>query len=300
MQLRELEWFTVLAETENMTAASLRLNISQPTLSRALARIERKLGVKLFDRHQNRLRLNKYGEIFQAHAVRAMNEIVRGEERIATLVDPEQGLVSLGFVHSFGGWLVPDLLNRYRTRAPSASFELRGEASDAVVNDVRQGRVDVGFVAPEPVADDLDWIPLGREELCLGVPPGHALAGRDMVAVADLVDEPMVALKVGYGMRQVTDRLFREAGITQRIEIEATELSTVYSLVAAGIGVAVVPAPQPGNRPAPTILAVALSEPSAVRHYGAVTRRGGPSGHAARRFVRFVRSSTVHPDAPHA
>lgn len=155
MELRELQWFTTLAETEHMTEASLRLNVSQPTLSRALARLERKLGVNLFDRHQNRLRLNKYGEIFQAHALRAMHEIDRGEERIATLVDPERGLVSLGFLHSFGGWLIPDLLNRYRKHAPHTSFELRGGASDAVVDDVRQGSVDIGFVAPEPAADDV-------------------------------------------------------------------------------------------------------------------------------------------------
>src|ERR687891_2674828 len=128
MELRELEWFTTLAETEHMTEASLCLNVSQPTLSRALARLERKLGVKLFDRHHNGLRLNKYGEIFQAHALRAMSELDRGEERIVTLVDPERGSVSLGFVHSFGGWLVPDLLHRYRKLAPSTSFELRGGA----------------------------------------------------------------------------------------------------------------------------------------------------------------------------
>jgi LysR family transcriptional activator of glutamate synthase operon len=129
MQLRELEWFNTLAETESVTAAALQLHISQPTLSRALARLERRLGVQLFDRHQNRLWLNKYGEIFQAHARQAMSELDRGEERIATLVDPERGSVSLGFGHSFGGWLVPDLLERYRRLAPSTSFQLRGGAS---------------------------------------------------------------------------------------------------------------------------------------------------------------------------
>src|SRR5262245_19361515 len=103
VELRELEWFTTLAETEHVTVASARLNISQPTLSRALARVERRLGVRLFDRRQNRLRLNKYGEIFQAHALRAMSEINRGEERIAALIDPERGVISLGFLHSFGG-----------------------------------------------------------------------------------------------------------------------------------------------------------------------------------------------------
>ena len=138
MQLRELEWFTTLAETQHMTEASTRLNISQPTLSRALGRLERKLGVQLFDRHQNRLRLNRYGEIFQSHALRAISELDRGEEHIATLVDPDRGSVSLGFMNSLGGWFIPDLLNRYRRHAPSTSFELRGGASAAMVDDVEE------------------------------------------------------------------------------------------------------------------------------------------------------------------
>ncbi|GHB59399.1 LysR family transcriptional regulator [Streptomyces umbrinus] len=288
MQLRELEWFTTLAETEHMTEASLRLHVSQPTLSRALARLERKVGVKLFDRHRNGLRLNKYGEIFQAHALRAMNEIDRGEERIATLVDPDRGSVSLGFIHSFGAWLVPDLLNRYRRHAPSTSFELRGGACDSVVDDVRQGHVDIGFVAPEPVSDDLDWIPLGREHLSLGVPPGHVFEGRDQVAIADLAHEPMIALRAGFGLRQVTDRLCREAGFSPRVEIEVTELSTLRALVAAGMGVAVVPASRAGRPSEPGIPSIPFSDPTAFRHYGAVIRRGGPGGQAARRFLSFV------------
>lgn len=286
MQLRELEWFTTLAETGHMTSAAEQLNISQPTLSRALSRLERKLGVQLFDRRQNRLQLNKYGEIFRAHAVRAMNELEQGAERIATLVDPDRGVVSLGFLHSFGGWLIPQLLDRYRDLAPHTSFELRGDASDAVVDDVRHGRIDIGFVAPEPSADDLLWIPLGREQLCLGIPQGHPFEGRQAIAVTDLAQEPMVALKVGYGLRQVLDRLCREAGFTPRIEIEVTELSTLRALVAAGMGVAVVPAAQPGHRSAtPT---VAFRDPAVFREYGAVIRPYGPSGRAARRFLEFV------------
>ncbi|XVQ15199.1 LysR family transcriptional regulator [Spirillospora sp. CA-255316] len=288
MELRELEWFVTLAETEHVTIAAARQNISQPTLSRALARIERKLGVRLFGRHQNRLRLNKYGEIFQAHAVRAMNEIEQGEERITTLVDLDRGVVSLGFVHSFGGWLVPELLTLYRGIAPSTSFELKGGAADAVVDNVRKGRIDVGFVAPPPAADDLQWIPLGREDLHFGVPPGHEFEGRGQIAVADM---PMVALKPGYGLRHVTDRLFQEAGPSSRIEIEVTELSTLRALVSAGIGVAIVPALQPGHLSTPR--SIPLSDAGAFRCYGAVARQYGPSGRAARRFLRFVASRTV-------
>ncbi|MEV7739730.1 LysR family transcriptional regulator [Streptomyces sp. NPDC088921] len=293
MELRELGWFVTLAETEHVTIAAARLHISQPTLSRALARLERKLGVQLFDRHQNRLHLNKYGELFRAHAVRAMNEIAQGEERITTLVDPERGVVSLGFLHSFGGWLVPELLTLYHGIAPSTSFELTGGAADAVVDDVRKGRVDIGFVAPRPVADDVEWVPLGREVLCLGVPPGHESEERGEIAVADLADEPMVALKVGYGLRHVMDRLFREAGVTPRIMIEVTELSTLRALVSAGMGVALVPAPQPGH--VSTTRTIPLTDEGAFRSYGAVARRYGPSGRAARRFLDFVASRAVPP-----
>lgn len=294
MELRELEWFVTLAETEHVTIAATRLHISQPTLSRSLARLERNLGAKLFDRQQNRLRLNKYGEIFQVHALRALGEIAQAAERITTLVDPERGLVSLGFVHSFGGWLIPDLLNDYRRIAPSTSFELNGGAADTVVDDVRKGRIDIGFVAPQPVADDLQWVPLGREDLHLGIPPGHAFEDRERIMIAELVDEPMVALKAGYGLRQVTDRLFRDAGISPRIVMEVTELSTLRALVNAGMGVAIVPAEQPGS--AGTAISVPLGDPNAFRNYGAVTRLYGPSGSAARRFMQFV-TEEAHYDA---
>ncbi|MCX4642022.1 MULTISPECIES: LysR family transcriptional regulator [unclassified Streptomyces] len=292
MELRELEWFNTLAETENMTAASARLNISQPTLSRALARLERKLGVKLFDRRQNRLQLNRYGAIFQAHAMRAMNELSKAEERISTLVDPDQGQVSLGFLNSFGEWLIPDLVNRYRDLAPRTSFELRGAASDTVTDDVRQGRIDIGFVAPEPTAEDLDWTPLGLQRLSVGVPAGHRFADRGHVTIADLEDEPMVALRVGYGLRHITERLCRQAGFSPQIVIEATDLYTLPPFVLAGWGVAIVPEPQPGQQTLTPV--IPIDDPSAFRPYGMLTRRGGPGGQAARRFMAFV---TARPKA---
>ena len=286
MEVRELEWFITLADTENVTIAASQLHISQPTLSRALARLERRFGVRLFDRHQNRLRLNKYGEIFRAHAMRALNELTQGTERINDLIDPERGVVSLGFVHSFGGWLIPRLLNRYHAIAPSTSFELEGGAADSIVHGVREGRIDIGFVAPPPVADDLNWVPLGREDLCLEVPPGHDFEGRDRVAIADIADRPMVALRPGYGLRSVVDRLFNEAGFSPRLTTEVTELSTLRALVHQGVGIGVVPAPQ-GDHEASTTT-VPLSDSNAFRYYGATTRQHGPGSSAARAFLQFI------------
>jgi LysR family transcriptional activator of glutamate synthase operon len=118
------------------------------------------------------------------------------------------------------------------------------------------------------------------------------------VSIADLEKEPMVALKVGYGLRHVTDRLCREAGFVPRIEIEVTELSTLRGLVATGLGVAVVPASRSGHASESAILEIPFSDPTAFRPYGAVTRRGGPGGQVARRFLRFVARSSMRPVQP--
>lgn len=289
MEVRELEWFVALANTQNVTNAAAELHISQPTLSRALARVERRLGVKLFDRHQNRLRLNKYGEIFQAHAERAMKELTQGEERIRTLVDPERGVVSLGFLHSFGGWLIPSLMDRYRAQSPHTTFELEGGPADSIVEAVRGGRLDLGFVAPEPVVDDLVWVPLGREHLCLEVPRSDAWEGRSEISIAEIAERPMLALGPEYGLRHVVDRLFANAGLTPQITIEATELSTLRALVRHGSGIAIVPVP-PGEEISSTTR-IPISDPDAFRHYGAITRSHGPTGAAARAFLRFTAGS---------
>ena len=289
MEVRELEWFVVLARTENVTNAATQLHVSQPTLSRALARIERQLGVKLFDRNQNRLRLNKYGEIYRAHAERAMKELTQGEERIRTLVDPHKGVVSLGFLHSFGGWLVPSLLDRYHVQAPLTSFELEGGAADSIVEAVRSGRIDIGFVAPRPVAEDLAWVRLGRELLCLEVPPGDEFADRESISSAEISTRPMIALGQSYGLRHVVDRLFDDAGCIPSISIEATELSTLRALVRHGSGIAIVPVPR-SDQQSPTVT-VPISDANAFRSYGVITRNDGPTGSAARAFLDFVTGS---------
>ncbi|MCX4718758.1 LysR substrate-binding domain-containing protein [Streptomyces virginiae] len=195
MEIRELQWFVALAECEHVTSAAERLNIAQPTLSRALARLEKRMGVALFDRKQNRLHLNKYGEVFRAHAVRAISEMDRAEQRIATLIDPDTGTITLGFLHSYGTWLVPALLAGYHAIAPATTFELRGSAADAVVDGVRQGRLDLGITSPRPADTTLRWTPLQNEPLSLLVPVGHRLASHHRVRLAELAAEDFLALQ---------------------------------------------------------------------------------------------------------
>jgi len=297
MEIRELQWFVTLAEQQHVTAAADRLSISQPTLSRAIGRLERKLGVPLFDREQNKLRLNKFGELFRAHALRAIAEIETAERRLAALGDPAQGTIALGFLHSYGTWLVPKLLSGYRSISPGSTFELRGAAADIVVHDVRNGRLDLGLTSPQPIDDDLQWAWLMDEQLGLLVPEHHRLAREPEISMGQLVDEYFVALLPVYGLRQVADRLCDSAGFVPRIVLEATELSTLRALVAAGLGIAVVPAPQAGQPPTPDVINIPLTDHAAYRPIGVITVKGGSRAPGVQRFHEYIKTTAHAPGA---
>nr|WP_277349825.1 LysR family transcriptional regulator [Planosporangium thailandense] len=238
-----MRWFLALAKTEQVTAAAHELYLSQPTLSRALARLERELGAPLFDRDGRRLRLNQYGRILREHAGRALAELDTARRRIDALTDPDTGLVRLAFLHSFGAWLVPDLLREYRARAPRVRFALSQDVAEVVVASLREGHADLALTSPRPDGDDLAWHPVHSERLCLAVPPDHPLATQRRVPLASVAAEPFIVLRADTGLRRITDQLCRDAGFEPTVALDSSDLQTVRALVGAGLGIAIVPEP---------------------------------------------------------
>lgn len=136
----DLEWFTTLAELERVGAAAERLHIAQPTLSRMLGRLERRLGVELFDRNGKRIALNDFGRIYYEHARRARAELDAAAHAIADLANPAKGVVRLSFLHSFGGWLVPQLVGGFRRGSGRITVTLRQAAAEVVTAQVLDGK----------------------------------------------------------------------------------------------------------------------------------------------------------------
>lgn len=283
----ELTWFIVLAETEHMTEASQRLTVTQPTLSRALARWEQRLGAPLFDRVNRRLRLNRNGEILLAHARRCVEELEAAADRIAALNDPGHGLVRLAFLHSAATWLVPDLLRRYRAEAPGVRFDLRQAAGHEILAALRDHHADLAVTSPRPDPADFAWHALAREQLCLAVPRAHRLARRRTIALAESGAEPFIALRPGFGLRRLMDDLCAAAGIAPAIAFESTEIPSMEGLVAAGFGVAIVPTPRP-NRAEPELAYIPLRDADSHRVIGLTWLKAGQPSPVAVRFARFV------------
>nr|WP_275941296.1 LysR family transcriptional regulator [Planosporangium flavigriseum] len=262
-----MRWFLTVADTEHVTAAASDLYLSQPTLSRALARLEREVGTPLFDRDGRRLRLNQYGQILREHTARALAEVDTARQRIDALTDPDTGLVRLSFLHSFGAWLVPDLLRGYRAQAPGVRFALFQDVAEVIAASLREGRTDLALTSPRPDGDDLAWHPVHRERLCLAVPPDHRLATRRRVALAAVADEPFIMLRADTGLRGITDRLCRAAGFDPAVALDSSDLQTMRALVGAGLGIAVVPEPHLGDEPNGPVY-LPLTDPGAERTIG--------------------------------
>lgn len=241
MDWQQLTYFRATARAEHMSRAAEELAVSQSTLSRSIARLEQQYGVPLFDRIGRGLRLNPYGKAFLARVERALQELEDGERELAHMAGLAHANITLGFLATFATRIVPRLIGEFRTTHPDVQFRLLQGPAPILRERLLSGDIDVCLSSPRFADVELAWEPLWDEELIAIVPPGHARADSNTIALSDLALETMVALKAGYGLRQNLDEFARLAGFTPRIGFEGDEVATLVGLVGAGFGVALVP-----------------------------------------------------------
>lgn len=285
MQIQELRWLVAAVEDPNLTRLSRTLHVSQPALSRSLRRLETLVGMQLFDRVGRSLVPNEHGRELAGRVRRALAELDDGVAAVRQAGDAERGEVRLAFLHTLGTWLVPELVGAYRREHPQVRFRLSQDSAGAMLDQLRAGRHDLLLTGPPAEDPALGWSELLREPLRLAVPPGHRLAGRRRVRLREVAEDEFIVLRPEYGMRAVTDELCGRAGFTPRVAFEGEDVETLRGLVAAGLGVALLPG-RPAAPESPPLLAVA--DPGASRSIGMVWDRRRYRSPAAVAFTRFV------------
>jgi DNA-binding transcriptional LysR family regulator len=279
-----LRHFVAVGRVEHMTRAAQTLGVPQPTLSRSISRLEQDLGVRLFIRAGRALRLTREGRVLLEHAERALGELETGLRTVAGESDPDSGRVAFGFLHTLGSATVPQLLRTFRTGHPGVRFELVQRGHDALVELVRAGAVDLCLTSPLPAGSDLSVRALQEQQLRLVVPAGHPLARRPRLRLAEAAQEQFVGLERGYGLRSTSDAWCRGAGFVPRLAFEGQDIDTVRGLVAAGLGVALLPA----GGPADAVVELEVVEPRTTRTLGLVWRRSERESAAVRAFRETV------------
>jgi DNA-binding transcriptional LysR family regulator len=285
MDLLELRYFQVIARTEHVSRAADELRVAQPSLSRALGRLEAELGLPLFDRRGRRLRLNRYGTMFLRRVDRALGELADGRRELADAAGLEQGEVA---VAAESLRVLTDLLAGFLAEHPGVRFRLHQSPAPEMVRQLRAGAVDLCLASRELAGPGLASSPVLDEEVLLAAPPGHPLAGRRRVGVAELAGQPWITTRPGQWQRDLADRLFAAAGTRPAIVCEGDEPGAIRGLVSAGLGLALLPASSRDATPDPPVAWASLDAPDCRRVLRVVWRTGTYLPAAARRFRDFT------------
>jgi DNA-binding transcriptional LysR family regulator len=295
MDLLQLRYFQAVARHQHVGRAAAELRVAQPSLSRALARLEASLGVPLFDRRGRRLVLNRFGTAFLARVDAALDELSQGRRELDDLAGLEHGSVAVAAETLL---LLTDLLAGFLARHPGVSFELSQSPAPAMAGFLHAGRVDF-CLASQPLDDEsLEVAELASEEVLVVVPPAHRLAGRERVGMDDLAGEAFVTTRPGYWQRALVDRLFAQAGLQVVIGCESDEPAAIRPLVAAGLGVGLLPAVSRRDSPRHAVAWLHLDVPGCRRSLHLAWRRDVYLSAAARAFrdaaVAWFRESPEH------
>lgn len=305
METDVLRWFQQVADGTTVTEVSDLWQVSQPAVSRALARLEEEVGSPLLQRSGRVLRLTLAGAAFKRHVDALVNSLDDGLAAVEQLVDPESGTVTVAFQLSFGTWLVPAVVSRFGDRHPRVRFVLE-QSHDALGSSLLSGgRVDLEFTARRPRNPSVTWQRLFTEPLGLAVPRGHRLADAAAVGLADVANEDFVMLRPPWALRATVDQLCAAAGFEPRVALEADDLPTVRGFVGAGLGVALVPTMTSGSVEAGAkvlarergdgVVILPVTDAGASRDVGlawSTQRRLLPSAELFRRFA-LVESARV-------
>lgn len=274
-----------LAEHGQVTDAAAALKMSQPTLSRLLARAESELGTRLFERDAGGVQPNPNGEVVLAAARDIVGRYDRLRGDLAELLDPETGTVRLAFLDSMATSLVPRILHDFRQEAPRVRVALRQEPGHEILRDLASGLSELAIISPRP-AGPHGWLALQRQRLVLVVPAGHRLAGRHQLRLDVLAGEDFVTVPAGFGFRSLVAELLAADGVTPRVSFESGDLATIEGLVGSGLGVAILPEQFAGSS---GTVGVTLAAHGAERVVGLTWRTDRPLPPTASRFLDFLR-----------
>lgn len=242
MNLRDLQYLVALAEHRHFGRAAEASFVSQPTLSTQIKKLEDELGVPLVERTPRKVLLTETGREIARRARGVLAEIDEIKAIAQRTRDPESGTLRLGIFPTLGPYLLPHLVPLVRQRFPRLELLLVEEKTEHVIRMLREGSLDVGVLALPLHEDSLHAEFLFEEPFVLAVPEGHPLAHKKhRLKLNDLEDESLLLLEDGHCMRDQALEVCQLAGAGERSGFRATSLETLRQMVAANVGITLLP-----------------------------------------------------------
>jgi DNA-binding transcriptional LysR family regulator len=239
---RQLEYFRAVATELHFTRAAETLHVAQPALSQQIRKLERQVGLALFERNSHGVTMTPAGTALLQHAERILADLAAVEEELAGWATGTHGRVRLGVARGVASRLAR-LLAEFCAAYPGIDVELREESNEAMVADLQAGRLDAATLAalPQPPTDRLASHPLGQEPLVLIASPTGPLGRRRRLPITALEGLDLVLYSPGSAVREVIVSALAAAGVAVRVRFETREYGTARALASVGLAAAIVP-----------------------------------------------------------
>ena len=297
VELRHIRYFLAIADEGNVTRAAARLGIQQPPLSRQMQALEAELETELFYREPRGITLTEAGRAFADDARLVLALVERMTATVRRTARGERGTLAIGFTssapfHPF----VPRLIRAFRDEAPAVAVTLEESGTSELVTALREERLDVAFVRSPVAGDDIVVEEILNEPMIVALPSGHPLAKRargaeGALAVRDLANEPFILYRrpTGPGLHDAIIAACRRAGFSPNVVQDAPLIVSTLNLVAAGLGVSIVPESLRRQRLEGVVYRRIKDRPPPAAPLNAAYRRAHTSP-ALRRFIALVHS----------
>lgn len=238
-----MRYVLAVAELRNFTRAAERCRVVQSALSHQIARLERELGTRLFERTSRRVRLTPAGEAFLPAARQCLDAAERAAAEVAAAIGEIRGRLAVGLIPTVTAVDLPAALRRFRQRHPQVRISLKVGASEDLTGEVADGDLDVAFLGlPTTMRPDgVGARELGRDRLVAVMSPEHPLAGEDTVDLERLSHEVFADLPADTAGREQSDHAFAAANLTRDVAFEVTTPEFIVRLVEQNLGIAMLP-----------------------------------------------------------
>ncbi len=241
MNLRALHYFVTLADLKHFSKAADACFVSQPTLSTQIRKLEEELGIQLVERSPKNILLTPVGEEIAQRAQQVLHEI----EQIRTLArrshQPDEGTLRLGLFPTLAPYLLPHVVPQLRARYLRLHLQLSEEKTEDILRLLQRGSLDAALLALPIANEGLEVEVLFQEPFVVAVPGDHALASRDTIGLEDLNGSEMLLLEDGHCLREHALEVCALAGAHERLDFHATSMETLRQMVAANVGITLMP-----------------------------------------------------------
>ena len=288
MEFHQLRYVCAIAETGSFSRAAERCQVAQPSLSQQVLKLEEDLGARLFDRLGRSVRLTEAGRAFLPHARSILSQMETARSSVVDKSADVRGSVSVGVIPTIAPYLMPRYTTTFAKKYPEAKLRIIEETTPILIESLRDLSIDLAILALPLRHKDLELFPLRTEPLFAVLPKDHPRAATESLAIKDLRGESFVMLRDGHCFRDLSIAACSHARVTPRIAFESGQFSSLFGMVAAGVGITL--APEMAIDRNAGCRYVRLSDARATRTIVAAVLRGRSFNRVQRAFLSGIKS----------